>query len=59
MEKEILDYLDISAIIEKAQDIVHDGKIDLAQEAVVRIQKIRINDSIFEVSLRVKRTFPV
>ncbi len=46
--------LDITQLIEKAEELVYNGRINMAAWGSVVVQKIVIDDKVFEISVVMK-----
>lgn len=57
MNEETTDELDVTTLINKTQDLIHDGRIEFAASGSTRIQCIKIGDHVYElrVSLSIVR----
>jgi ribosomal 50S subunit-recycling heat shock protein len=49
-----METLDISRLIEVAQDMIHDGKIEMSEQATGKVQDIQIGDKVYSIELVIK-----
>ncbi len=46
--------LDITQLIEKAEELVYNGRINMAEWGRVSVQEIKIGDKVYQLSLELK-----